>query len=64
MKDLWRLFMRAVSCQPLRMDSLDKFLRFIYHETTRVFGDRLIDEKDRSILWDAQKVFLADLGKL
>jgi hypothetical protein len=47
MKDLWRLFMRGVSCSSLGMDSIDKYLRFIQHETTRVFGDRLIEDKDR-----------------
>jgi dynein heavy chain, axonemal len=45
-KDLWRLFMRSVSCSPHYLDNVDIYYRFVYHEMLRVFQDRLVSDKD------------------
>jgi dynein heavy chain len=52
-KDIWRLFLRMVSCDASYVSSADQFLLLYHHEALRVFQDRLISATERRLVRDA-----------
>uniref|UniRef100_A0A0G4EZA7 AAA+ ATPase domain-containing protein n=1 Tax=Chromera velia CCMP2878 TaxID=1169474 RepID=A0A0G4EZA7_9ALVE len=52
LRDIWKVFQGVCSLKPKSITAPDGVLRGWVHECSRVFGDRLIDDKDRGWLKD------------
>jgi dynein heavy chain len=50
LRDVWRVFLGVCKLTPRQSGSTDVVTRCFLHEVDRVFGDRLIDDKDRGWL--------------
>eukprot|EP00002_Diphylleia_rotans_P012132 TRINITY_DN2375_c0_g1_i1.p1 TRINITY_DN2375_c0_g1~~TRINITY_DN2375_c0_g1_i1.p1 ORF type:complete len:4335 (+),score=913.34 TRINITY_DN2375_c0_g1_i1:198-13202(+) len=46
-RDLFRIFRGILMADPKRLTKMPQFVRLWYHECTRVFSDRLVNEQDR-----------------
>ncbi|XP_023310238.1 dynein heavy chain 3, axonemal [Anoplophora glabripennis] len=55
LRDFSRVINGMLLTPPSRMADPDKFIRLWVHETYRVFHDRLIDDNDRSMLFEIVK---------